>query len=209
MTQQEARDWIEERWGGRAVDRLDRFADLLTTEAAKQNLISRGSLSELWTRHFVDSAQLVPLAPADWRSWLDIGTGAGFPGMIVALLAERSITMVEPRGRRVEFLQNVVDELGLAHASVRLSKVERLSGLSPDVISARAVASIEDVFGMSEALSQLSTTFLLPRGRSGEQEIAAVRSRCKGLFHVEQSLTHPASVILIASRVQRRCSASR
>jgi 16S rRNA (guanine527-N7)-methyltransferase len=82
------------------LDRLERYADLLRSESAKQNLVSASTLDRLWDRHILDSAQLVKFAPRPDLSWVDIGSGAGLPGIVIAALVTGPVTLVEPRRLR-------------------------------------------------------------------------------------------------------------
>lgn len=191
MTEDEAKAWLLERYGRQAYDRVAAFLGIVVQENARQNLISPATIANIWSRHAMDSAQLVDLAPADWRTWLDIGSGGGFPGLVVALLApDRRVILVEPRRKRATFLQDVVDRFALTHVEVIGAKVETLAEAA-DVISARAVASVRNLLPAAAACATERSTWLLPRGRSGREELAEAGS----MFHVEQSLTDPRSVI--------------
>jgi 16S rRNA (guanine527-N7)-methyltransferase len=210
MTEEEARDWVAQHHGNAAVDMLQRFATLVIEESNRQNLIAPSTIPAIWVRHLLDSAQLAAHAPTAARRWVDVGSGAGFPGLVVAALFDGEMLLVEPRTRRADFLETAVEALGLAHrATVFHGKAEAVTTRSADVVSARAVATIDALFSMSAVFSALSTTFILPRGRSGVAEVESVRGAWHGTFHVEQSLTDPASTIVIASGVTRACSASR
>ena len=199
MTEQEARAWIEQRWGDAAAEKLHAFGSLVIEENGRQNLISPGTISEIWSRHLADSAQLLPLAPADRMTWLDIGTGAGFPGLVLAALAPTvRFTLVEPRKRRVEFLSRAAKALELGNVMIEMKKVERVMPHPYDVISARAVASARQLIELTSAHRCASTRYILPRGRSGEEELQDLSTSARGLFHVEQSITDPSSRIIIA-----------
>src|SRR5687767_5148678 len=95
------------------IERCERFVALLRDGSTKQNLIAASTLDDLWERHIVDSAQLVRFEPKPAASWIDIGSGPGLPGVVVALLTDGPVTLVEPRRLRVEFLNRVVGELDL------------------------------------------------------------------------------------------------
>lgn len=208
MTEEEARGWIAERFSDVAVDRLGRFVQIVTRETEQQNLISPSTIPLIWSRHIVDSAQLISFAPKDARSWTDIGTGAGFPGMVAAILLDGHVTMIEPRAKRAIFLREAAEALGLG-ATVHQTRAETAPVSEADIISARAVATIDALFGMTAQYRSTLTTYLLPRGRTGQDEIVKARAGWHGTFHVEQSVTDPASTILIATGVRARCSASR
>jgi 16S rRNA (guanine527-N7)-methyltransferase len=204
MTEADARQWIEARWSADRVALLDRYIELLREESERQNLIARSTLDTIWTRHIVDSAQLVPLAQsAASGPWIDIGSGAGLPGIVVAILQPKTVILVEPRRRRAAFLQAVVDALSL-DAKVQARSAERLDREQAAVISARAVAALPELFAMGEHLSTASTFWLLPKGRSGDAELVAARQVWNGVFHVEQSLTADDSSIIVARGVQRK-----
>lgn len=210
MTNDEAQEWLAARYPASAVERLAHFAALVTAENTRQNLIAPSTVEEIWSRHILDSAQLLRFAPATASRWLDVGTGAGFPGIVIAILFRGEVTLAEPRARRVAFLEHVVGELDLApRTTVFHGKVQARRSPPADVVSARAVASTESLLAMTGHLSTPSTAFILPRGRSGMGEVETVRAAWHGMFHVEQSLTDAASTIIVASGVSPRCSASR
>ena len=207
MTEDQARAWAGEHFPT-AVDRLDRFATIVTRETERQNLISPSTIPMIWSRHIVDSAQLLSFVPAGAATWLDIGTGAGFPGIVAAILFDGHVTMVEPRAKRATFLREAVAALDI-DATVIQSRVETATPATADIISARAVATVDALLTMTTHLRGALTTYLLPRGRTGQDEIVKARAGWHGTFHVEQSITDPASTILIATGVRTRCSASR
>lgn len=207
MTEQEARAWIRERFGVSRETALAHFAQLVRAESQRQNLISAATLDSIWTRHLVDSAQLVPLADkAGEGVWIDIGTGAGFPGVVVALLTDRPMALVEPRARRVEFLRVSVEALGIAdRVQVIGSKVGSHRPAAPAaVISARAVAELGALFASAMHCSTGSTLWLLPKGRNAQSEVEAAGKAWQGSFHVEQSVTQPESGIVVARGVGPR-----
>ena len=197
---------IAQAWG-RPVSRetfakLERYVALLTVEAARQNLVSRGTLDDVWERHILDSAQLLRFAPATDASWVDIGSGAGLPGVVIACLGEGPVTLIEPRRLRADFLQRVVDDLGL-RANVVQAKAERVSGTF-DVITGRAVANLSDFLGLSAHLSTRNTVWALPKGRNAHSELADAKRAWQGAFHVEQSITDADSFIVVGSQVRAK-----
>ncbi|NJR77624.1 16S rRNA (guanine(527)-N(7))-methyltransferase RsmG [Sphingomonas corticis] len=198
MTEDEAQRWVETQFGAVALERLMRFAELVRAEADRQNLVAPSTLPHLWVRHFVDSAQLLSWVPRGGAGWIDIGTGAGFPGVVVAALRHAPVTLVEPRARRVEFLASVCRELDLDHVTIEGRRAEQVSGIY-DVVSARAVASTADLLAMTKHLRHDRTCIVLPRGRNGVGELASLPVEWQEMFHVKQSITDPASVILVAN----------
>ena len=206
MTEDEARTWVLERFGPVATERVAAFVAMVVEEAAHQNLIAPSTIPTIWERHVVDSLQLVALAgpETDAMRWLDIGTGGGFPGMVVALVREGPVDLVEPRRRRADFLQLCVARLGLGgQVRVHASKVENATA-DAAIISARAVASLENLLRGAAHCATTETRWLLPRGRLDKAEITALQKPWHFMFHVEQSVTNPESSIVVLDRVRAR-----
>ncbi|QQV77162.1 16S rRNA (guanine(527)-N(7))-methyltransferase RsmG [Sphingomonas aliaeris] len=203
MNEDEAKAWIADRYGACAVDRLAIFAGMVEQESERQNLISAATIPLIWSRHIVDSAQLLPLASSNFGAWADIGTGAGFPGLVVGAITENEVVLVEPRKRRVEFLQSAIDMLQLRNTTVEWTKAERVR-MSAGVISARAVSQIDALLTSTHHLANRDTVWILPKGRNSHEEVAQANRSWHGMFHVEQSVTDPTSFIVIASGIARR-----
>ncbi|MFA6124804.1 MAG: 16S rRNA (guanine(527)-N(7))-methyltransferase RsmG [Sphingomonas sp.] len=205
MTEAEAKAWIASRFGDAGKAAMAQFAAIVVEENARQNLIAPSTVESIWTRHIVDSAQLIGLAvgapPGDW---IDIGSGAGFPGLVIAALTDRSVWLVEPRKRRAEFLVEVAKALEIADRTHvicdRIEKIARPAAL----ISARAVGPLTELFGWARDCTTPDTRWILPKGRSAREEVAIAEQGWHGVFHVEHSLTDPDSLIVLASGVSRR-----
>ena len=187
----QARAYCAKRCDAAAMDRLKRFIPLLIAENERQNLVSKPSLENVWTRHIADSVQLLDYVPRETSgSWLDLGTGAGFPGLVVALVQpDRSIVLIESRKRRIEWLERVVRGFALQNCQVLGSRLETVETFETGVITARAFAPLGKLLELSARFSTRSTTWLLPKGRSGAIELAEQPSAIRKMFHVEQSAT--------------------
>ncbi|MGN6375454.1 MAG: 16S rRNA (guanine(527)-N(7))-methyltransferase RsmG [Sphingomonas sp.] len=203
MTEEEARAWIAERFDVSRGTLLARLVALVRAEADRQNLIAPSTIEAMWSRHIVDSAQLLVLAGERPGAWLDIGTGAGFPGLVIACLRDGPITFCEPRRKRAEFLQHAAAELGLNAVTVVAAKVQACTGRY-HTISARAVAALPELLDAARHVSSPETIWLLPKGRSAREEVAQARKTWHGSFHVEQSITQPDSLIVVAKGVTPR-----
>ena len=184
------------------IERLEAYVALVTEESRRQNLVSASTLGDIWDRHIRDSAQLIRFEPYAGASWVDIGSGAGLPGIVVACLVEGSVTLVEPRRLRADFLHRVCESLGL-RASVFAGKAERAQG-TYDVITARAVGNLAKLLKISAHLSTGNSRWVLPKGRSAEEELVEAQQAWQGAFHVEQSATDPESRIVVAAGVRAK-----
>lgn len=202
-----ARAWLaaQPEWDATAAERIERLIALLAEENTRQNLVAAASLATVWQRHIVDSAQLLAHVPRETSSpWLDLGTGAGFPGLVIAALRpECEVVMVESRARRVEWLKRARLALGLERAKVIGSRLELVQSRHFRVISARAFAPLPRLLDLSARFSTKDTLFLLPKGRSAQQELAGL-NRWNHLFHVEQSLTDADAGVIVGHLLGRK-----
>lgn len=163
------------------LDRLELYAGLLEQWQTTVNLVAASTIPHVWHRHFADSAQLVGLVPPP-ESWADLGSGAGFPGLVVAiLLAETNrcqVTLVESDTRKCAFLREVARQTGIA-VDIVDARIESLSTQARigtvDVISARALAPLGRLFGLCAPLFSSGTVALFPKGREVGSELDAAR----------------------------------
>lgn len=200
-SEQAARAVLRERIGAdaAAMERLDHLVTLLREENQRQNLVSRSSLEAIWHRHLLDSAQLlaVPRETVPDGVWLDLGTGAGFPGLVIAALQpDRPMLLVDSRRLRTDWLARASAALQLTNVDIVQSRVEDLPQMSVSVISARAFAPLQKLLAISSRFSTPQTLWLLPKGASAPHELQMLSSIWSHTFHVEHSLTDPAAGII-------------
>ncbi|RHW17687.1 16S rRNA (guanine(527)-N(7))-methyltransferase RsmG [Sphingomonas gilva] len=204
MTEEQAREWLRSSFdvSRGAWAKLERFVGLLISENSRQNLIAPASVEHIWTRHIADSAQLLSWASSP-ALWVDIGSGAGLPGMVLAILRDAPMVLVEPRRKRADFLDRAARALDLPHVQVEQRDIRKIDGKAA-VISARAVASLPMLLDMAHHLAASDTIWVLPKGRNADDELVSARATWHGVFHVEQSITEPGSKIIVATKVARR-----
>ena len=198
----EARDWFGTALGcdAETFAKLDDLVELLRAQNALQNLVSAASLDHVWVRHLADSAQLLLLVPRETPRgpWLDLGSGAGFPGLVVALCRpDIEVILVESRTKRIAWLASAIASLSIGNARVAGGRLEVLGTIAATTISARAFAPLPQLIALAERFSTPQTLWLLPKGRNGRQELLEMPKAIQSLFHVEQSLTDADSVILV------------
>lgn len=195
----DARGWVAAAHRD-AAPRLEVLVAALIEENTRQNLVSRPSLDAVWQRHIADSAQLLHVSretvPAG--SWLDLGSGAGFPGLVMAALQpDRPVTLVDSRRLRTEWLARAAGLMGLTNVEVVLSRVEDLPERKWQVISARAFAPLDRLLETAARFSTPETLWLLPKGARAQHELDGLSADWQRTFHVEQSLTDPAAGIIV------------
>ena len=202
-----AKDWLRSLPEGdqAAMARLEALAAMLIEENGRQNLVSAASLAAVWQRHIADSAQLLALVPRETCSpWLDLGSGAGFPGLVIAALRpDCGVILVESRPLRAQWLERVCVLLDLPQARVSGSRLELIETRPMAVISARAFAPLDRLLRLSARFSTSDTHWLLPKGRSADQELQTLRG-WQHMFHVEQSLTDPEAGIITGRLLGRK-----
>ncbi len=188
------------------LDRLKLYADLLRRWNPTVNLVSPASLDHLWSRHILDSAQILDLSPAA-ATWADLGSGGGFPGLVIAILAadERpalAVTMVESDARKCAFLATVARETGVT-PRILTDRAEDVPPLAADVVSARALAPLSTLLGLAAPHLAPSGTGLFPKGARHQPEIEQALADWRFTYQKHPSLTDPAAVILSIKGLSR------
>jgi 16S rRNA (guanine527-N7)-methyltransferase len=152
----------------------------------------------IWQRHFADSLQLLDRVSRETAPWLDLGSGAGIPGLVLSCARpELPVCLVESRKRRVEWLIRAAAALGLDNCRVIGARLENVESFPAGVITARAFAPLGKLLQLSARFSTRETVWLLPKGRSAAQEWSEQPPGLREMFHVEQSRTDPEGGILI------------
>ena len=203
-TEDEARAYVAGLTDDAGMARLDSFAALVLAENQRQNLIARATEPQLWQRHIADSAQLLDnvsretLGPNARGPWLDLGSGPGFPGLVIAALCPNMpVVLVESRARRVAFLEEAIAALDLKKCRVEGQRLERVAPFEARAISARAFAPLPKLLELSAPFSTRATRYVLPKGRSAAQELEALKPSIRAMFHVKHSLTDPEAGIIV------------
>ena len=199
MIEGEAHSWLVETFdvSRETQDRLEAFVAFLKVEAQLQNLVSAATLDQIWSRHIVDSAQLLRFVSGD-GDWLDLGSGAGFPGLIVPMLSNHRVLLVESRAKRIDFLERAIVMLGMEDVAVVAGMpLERLETAPYSVISARAFAPLPRLLQLSYRFSTDNTMWLLPKGRNAVNELNDVHDHWNHDLTVEPSITDSEAGILM------------
>jgi 16S rRNA (guanine527-N7)-methyltransferase len=192
------------------LDALKAYESELRRWSARINLVAPSTLGDAWTRHIVDSAQLVPLA-GEWTSWVDLGSGAGLPGAIVAILARddgRTVHLVESNGKKAAFLANVLADLA-PNAKIHRCRIEEAFPRTgkADVVSARALAPLTQLLDLAWPWLEAGALALFPKGREYGEEILSARDAWEFSLLEESSVTEAAGRILQMRDVRKRVGA--
>ncbi len=188
-------------------ERLKTYVELLKKWNPRINLISKSTLPDVWVRHVQDSVQISNLAPKPCKIWGDLGSGGGFPGLVVAIMALETGTpgqvfLVESDQRKCAFLRTVIRETG-ARAEVINKRIDEVKGLNADVISARALASLSNLLEFAEIHLSPNGTAIFPKGVSWEKELIEAQALWSFKHHVVKSQTETGPVILSITGVSR------
>lgn len=189
------------------IRRLKQYENLLRKWNPRINLVSKATLQEAWQRHIVDSAQIFDLAPHPVNHWVDLGSGGGFPGLVIAIMAmdkasPAKVTLVESNTRKAAFLGTVIRQTG-AVAKVENRRIEESALFDADVISARALADLSQLLRLSEPHLCKTGTAIFMKGQSWEKEIEPAARTWRFTHQVDNSITRSGSVILRISGVSR------
>lgn len=185
------------------MDRLRAFVELVKKWNPRINLVSRTTLDDIWMRHIVDSAQLFALAPTETRLWGDIGSGGGFPGVVLAILSGQEHPdsrhfLVESDLRKASFLMEAMRVCG-CNGAVYSDRAEKIRPLKAQVMTARALAPLPDLIPMVQRHLGPSGCAILPKGASFDTEIAQARQTWDFNLEVNVSRTDPSARVLSLS----------
>ncbi|SIS51144.1 16S rRNA m(7)G-527 methyltransferase [Roseivivax lentus] len=182
------------------LDALEAFEALVRHWTQRINLVSKASLEGLWTRHILDSLQLIPFLPEGEGHWLDLGSGGGFPGIVLSIAAktmqpEMAMTLVESDTRKSVFLRTAIREFGL-NAKVRSCRIETLPQIPSDIVSARALASLSTLLGYAQPHLGPGGKAVFLKGTTWKKELADAQREWSFSHEITTSETDPSAVIL-------------
>lgn len=189
------------------IERLEQYLAILNKWQKTINLVSPATLPEAWERHFADSAQIAPLLPDGSFTLYDLGSGAGFPGLVLAIMRpDIKVHLVESDERKAAFLQTVSRETK-AGVTVHNCRIEALPpATAPDVVTARALAALPQLlaWALPWAAVNPALTMILPKGKSADEELAAARAHYNFVLDEYPSTTaHDARILRLSAIADR------
>jgi len=176
-------------------EKLEIYARLLREWNEKFNLVASSTIPALWLRHFLDSAQLIKFIPKNSSSLSDLGSGAGFPGMVLAIMGVPSVHLIESIGKKANFLGVVAAELGL-DVTVHNARTEDIRGLKTDLVTARALKPLPQLLSLAKPLTHKNSICLFLKGQQAEAELTEARKYWTFALEKHSSLSDPSGSVL-------------
>ncbi len=188
-------------------EKLQTYQNLLTEWQTKFNLVSNGSLNDAWNRHFIDSVQLFKYLPKDCKTLLDFGSGAGFPGLVLAVVAAEKtpylkVTLIESIAKKTLYLKEVAAQLGL-DVNIINDRIENIQPQKADVITSRAMTSLNGLLGYACRFCKPETVCIFPKGKKYAEELADAHRHWKFKCKIEASDVSDEGRILIISNLRK------
>ena len=177
------------------IEKFQLYLTLLEKWQRRINLVSKSTLADAWQRHILDSGQLAAYYPPQTRQILDVGSGAGFPGLVLAIMGGVTVDLVESDQRKAVFLSTIIRELGLP-AKVHNQRIETMPNLCPDVITARALAPVPKLLNLIETQLHSDGVCLFLKGASVEDELTNLQSYSTMIATTYPSLSGANGVVL-------------
>jgi 16S rRNA (guanine527-N7)-methyltransferase len=177
------------------LDRLCIYVDLLKSWNRRINLVGRNTVGDVWRRHILDSAQLYPLIPAESRSLVDLGSGAGLPGLVLSIFGVANCHLIDSDGRKAAFLREAIRITG-ADATAHLARLDRAKAPPADVVTARALAPLSELVEISQRFLKPGGVCLFLKGRHVEEELTELAKRCQIPVERRPSLSDPLGSII-------------
>jgi 16S rRNA (guanine527-N7)-methyltransferase len=198
--QREVPDWLDV--SRETIEKLDHFASETLRWTPAINLISKASMDQIWQRHILDSAQLFPLGDLAAK-WVDMGSGGGFPGIVMAIMGAQDMVLIESDKRKATFLQQVARHLSL-QVTVISQRVDNLPPQGANTVSARALASLTQLLGHATPHLTPAGRAVFPKGRGADVELAAAQEKWQFDYSAIPSKTDPDAAILVIENIRRR-----
>ncbi|HMD64220.1 MAG TPA: 16S rRNA (guanine(527)-N(7))-methyltransferase RsmG [Stellaceae bacterium] len=182
--------------------RLEAYAELLIRWSARINLVGRDTIHDLWRRHILDSAQLHRFIPNLTQNLIDLGSGAGLPGLVLAILGVPGVELVEADSRKAAFLREAARVTG-AEVTIRPCRIQSVPPHPVDIVTARACAPLDRLLDLAAPFLAPETLCLFPKGERYNEELTLARKAWTMNVSVEQSLSDRRGVVLRLQQVAR------
>lgn len=190
------------------IQQLEDYEESLQEWQQMMNLVSNASLNNAWERHFEDSVQLFDLLPSDAKTLFDFGSGAGFPGMVLAIMAKEllpnlQVNLVESTKKKTLYLKHVAD-LTNTNVNICNDRIENIKSQKADVITSRAMSSLNDLLNYSEPFCKNNTVLIFPKGKKHQEEIDEAKRKWNFNIEIYASNSSDEGAILLITNLKRK-----
>lgn len=185
------------------LDRLSTYVDLLSQWNRRINLVSANTMGDIWRRHILDCAQLYKLLPRRTRVLVDLGSGAGLPGLILAAMGVQEVHLVEFDLRKAAFLREAARVMDVP-VTLHTERIEKTTAFPADVVTARACANLSQLIEYSERFLTRQTLCLFLKGEAAQDELAEAEQVWSLTAEVTPSLSDPSGAIVKLSAIERK-----
>ena len=175
---------------------IQKYIDSIMQHNIHTNLVGKSTLSDPWPKHILDSLQLVSFIKNKNYSILDMGTGAGLPGVVLSMAGYKNVSLVDSNGKKIKFLKTIKDDLGL-NLNIISSRLEKLHNLSFDIITSRALAKLSILFGYSQNFMKKNSVLIFLKGKTVNEEIFEAKKNWRFNFQKYQSVSDSRGVVLV------------
>jgi len=184
------------------LERLVLYIDLLKRWQKAINLVGPKTLADPWRRHILDSAQLMPHLPSQSSTIVDLGSGAGLPGLVLSILGQSNVHLVESDQRKAQFLKEAVRNLAI-EVTVHTKRIEAMGPIVPDVVTARALAPLPRLLALAKPLLHRNVTCLFLKGRRGKDELTEAKKSWMMASQIYPSQSDPSASVLKLWEIER------
>jgi len=181
---------------------IQKYIDSIIQYNSHTNLVGKSTLADPWSKHILDSLQLTAFIKNKNHSIIDMGTGAGLPGVVLSIVGYKNISLVDSNGKKIKFLKNIKDVLGL-DLNIISNRLEKLHNLRFDIITSRALAKLNILFCYSQNFMKKNTVLIFLKGKTVNEEIFEAKKNWKFQFQKYQSASDTRGVILVIERLSK------
>jgi len=181
---------------------IQKYIDSIIQYNTHTNLVGKSTLTDPWSKHILDSLQIISFIKNKNHSILDMGTGAGLPGVVLSIAGYKNVSLVDSNGKKIKFLKTIKNNLGL-NLNIISSRLEKLHDIKFDIITSRALAKLSILFGYSQNFVKKNTVLIFLKGKTVNEEIVEAKKNWKFKFQKHQSVSDSRGVILVIRRLSK------
>lgn len=180
-----------------------KYINLLKRHNSHTNLVGKSTMEDPWVRHILDSIQISKFIKNKKLSILDMGSGAGLPGIIISIYGFKNVTLIDSNNKKINFLKLVKKEMNL-NTKIILSRLEKINNLKFDIITSRALSNLEKLLSYSQKYLKKNTVLIFLKGKTVNEELVETRKKWEFEFCKRQSISNPSGSVLIIKNIKKK-----